>query len=396
MPNDGLNTVSTPTVSENTTNSFFQNHWLEGSLILGFWLTVSLLLLGQEVLEPHRGDQGLREGQALFSVLKILIWALVTPVVFWIVPYISPEKIGWLRTLLVTIVLGVVVAVITDLIDHFLWNTLVNDGRPRPMSILFILDRFHFLNEFFIYVAVLAAGFARSFFVRVQEQREEAIQLRMDTARLQTNLAEARLSALRMQINPHFLFNTLHVISDHFEENPRAARRMIARLSEIMRYTFEGTETREVPLHQEMHFLEGYLDIQRFRFEDRLEVNAEIDPDVSNALVPTLILQPLVENAIKHGISQIEEKGVISIIAKKKDDFLLLRVVDNGPGKTLVKGKNNANGGIGLKNTRERLNMLYGDNQQFTIETPDAGGFTVEICLPFHTDTDVFLSAVSP
>ena len=396
MPNDGLNTVSTPTVSDNTTNSFFQNHWLEGSLILGFWLTVSLLLLGQEVLEPHRGDQGLREGQALFSVLKILIWALVTPVVFWIVPYISPEKIGWLRTLLVTIVLGVVVAVITDLIDHFLWNTLVNDGRPRPMSILFILDRFHFLNEFFIYVAVLAAGFARSFFVRVQEQREEAIQLRMDTARLQTNLAEARLSALRMQINPHFLFNTLHVISDHFEENPRAARRMIARLSEIMRYTFEGTETREVPLHQEMHFLEGYLDIQRFRFEDRLEVNAEIDPDVSNALVPTLILQPLVENAIKHGISQIEEKGVISIIAKKKDDFLLLRVVDNGPGKTLVKGKNNANGGIGLKNTRERLNMLYGDNQQFTIETPDAGGFTVEICLPFHTDTDVFLSAVSP
>ncbi len=212
---------------------------------------------------------------------------------------------------------------------------------------------------------------------------------------METNLAEARLNALRMQINPHFLFNTLHIISDHFEENPRAARRMIARLSEIMRYTFEGTETREVPLHQEMHFLEGYLDIQRFRFEDRLEVNTEIDAGVTHALVPTLILQPLVENAIKHGISQIEEKGSISIEATKKDDFLLLKVVDNGPGKTLVQQSKTANGGIGLKNTRERLSMLYGDNQQFIIETPDAGGFIVEIRLPFHTDADIVLSGVS-
>ena len=371
-----------------------RQRWIEVGLLLFFWGTIALLMLGQELLDPYHGIKGLLPGESLHAVLQIAVWALFTPFIFWVAARISPEKIGWLRTIPIAVVLGVMVAVIVDLIDHLLWNTLVDQGPRRPMSVLFVLDNFHFLNEFFVFVAVTVAGFARSFFLRVQEHRKEAIQLRMDTARLQTNLAEARLRALRMQINPHFLFNTLHIISDHFEENPRAARRMIARLSEILRYTFEGTENSEVTLEKELHFLDGYLDIQRFRFEDRLRVNKDIATDLSDALIPTLILQPLVENAIKHGVSQVEYQGIIDIKVWREKEYLHLAVSDNGPGKKPISDQQSRSGGIGLQNTRERLEMLYGNNHQFLIASPTNGGFTATIVLPYHTQNDYFLSAV--
>ena len=315
----------------------------------------------------------------------------LTPLLFWIAPRIFPDKIGWLRSLPIALVLGIITAVTVDLIDHILWNALVSSNMTRPVSIQFVLDNFHFLNEFFIYGAVLLAGFSRAYFFRFQEHQKEAIQLRMDAARLQAHLAEARLRSLRMQINPHFLFNTLHIISDHFEENPRAARRMIARLSEILRYTLEGTETREITFKQELEFLDGYFDIQRFRFEDRLEIKTNISPEVLNALLPTLILQPLVENAIKHGVNQIEGQGVISIESWREDEELHIQIADNGPG--LVALKEEKPKGIGIRNSSERLQMLYGENHKFTTESPPAGGFIVSIVLPFHTNSDYFLSS---
>ena len=368
--------------------------WIEAVLIVAFWGGIGLLLLGQEMLEPHYGREGLREGEALYSVLQISVWAVITPLVFWLIPFLSPARIGWWRTLPIAILLGVAIAVVVDFIDHFLWNTLVTGGRHRPLSFLYILDNFHFLKDFFIYLAVLAAGMARSFFQRVEEHRQETLQLRMDTARLQTHLAEARLNALRMQINPHFLFNTLHIISDHFEEDPRAARRMIARLSDILRYTFEGTDTREVPLAEEMRFLDGYLDIQRYRFEDRLNVEMDIHPDTLDAMVPSLILQPLVENAIKHGISQIEGQGIISIRTWFEENALHVQIKDNGPGKMVTNGSKIHSGGIGLRNTRERLNMLYGEGEHLVIASSPTDGFSATVIVPYRPHGTYSLSPV--
>lgn len=351
-------------------------------------------MLGEEMLNPYQNGSGLREGEVLYTILSIGTWILITPIIFWLTPRISPERIKWPGAILAIIGLGICVAVVVDFIDHILWNTIIPDASPRTLSVLFILDNFHFLNDFFIYLAVLIAGFARAYFLRFQDQQKEAVQLRMDSARLQTNLAEARIRALRMQINPHFLFNTLHIISDHFEEDPRSARRMIARLSDILRYTFEGTETKEVPLHDEMQFLDGYLDIQHYRFEDRLLVQTDIAANVQDALVPTLILQPLVENAIKHGVSQIEGQGIIEIKAWKDAATLNLSVADNGPGKSHSNGRNGSSAGIGLRNTRERLEMLYGENQTFTTQPLASGGFIASITLPYHTSDDYQLSVV--
>ena len=369
--------------------------WIEAGIVVLFWVLVALLSIAREALNTHGGPQGsLREGEALYIFLEFSTWIFITPLLFWLTMRILPDQHGWIRTLPLVIILGVITAAIVDFFDHIFWNTFVTSPWKRSLAFSAILSNFHFLSEFFIYFAVLIGGFARAYFLRSQAHAREALKLRMDTAHLQKHLAEARLNALRMQINPHFLFNTLHVISDHFEENPRVARRMIARLSEILRYSFDSTDTREATLSDELNFLDGYLDIQRFRFEDRLQVHIEVPAEIREAMVPTLILQPLVENAIIHGISQIEGQGIITIKAWQESDELHLSVSDNGPGAKAHTVNKHPSSGIGIRNTIERLETLYGGDQKFSIESPPSGGFIAYISLPYHTSSDYFLSAV--
>ncbi len=364
--------------------------WIDGGLIVFFWILIALLAIAQLMFDPRSaGDGGLLQGEAVQTFFKYTVWAVFTPFIFWMSAHFTLDRRGWLRLAPLYIVLGVAIAAVVDLIDHKLWNVLVPDGPPRPMSLTFVLSGFHFLSEFAIFVFVLIAGFARHFFFHSQKNQKEA-------AQLQAHLAEARLRTLRMQINPHFLFNTLHVISDNFEEDPRIARRMIARLSDILRYTFEKTEAREVTLGQELEFLDGYLDIQRFRFEDKLSVTMEIAPEVREALIPNLILQPLVENAIKHGISQCEGPGQLTLRAWREAETLHLMVIDNGPGLAPASGDGalRTSSGVGLRNTRERLQGLYGSAHTFVVESPLAGGFTAYITLPFHTQADFRVMAI--
>src|SRR2546423_12618031 len=154
----------------------------------------------------------------------------------------------------------------------------------------------------------------------------------LHTAELQRELVEARLEALRMQLNPHFLFNTLHAVSALIHENPEGADRVVARLSELLRLSLDQSKPQEVPLHEEMAFLDRYLEIEQTRFADRLKVERQVPPDVERALVPYLILQPLVENAIRHGIEPREDRGNIIIAARRSDGMLQLRITDNGAG----------------------------------------------------------------
>ena len=365
--------------------------WKDGAVVVFFWGLFVLHTLAQDAFDPRFGlDGGLHQGEALQTFLKFSVWAVLTPGIFWMSSHFTPGHRAWLRLVPLYLLVGIILAVAADLVDHILWNTLVPEGPPRPVSIMFVLSGFHVLGEFSIFFFLLMVGFARIFFLRYQENEQESVQL-------QAHLAEARLQALRMQINPHFLFNTLHVISDNFEENPRTARRMIARLSEILRYTFEETEAREVTLGKEMQFLDGYLDIQRSRFEDKLNVTQDIAQDVREALIPNLILQPLVENAIKHGVSQLEGPGQITIRAWREDETLHLMVSDNGPGLAREPAKNGTSRavpGVGLRNTRERLAGLYGESHSFVVASPPAGGFTTHIALPFHTHVDLRVTAV--
>lgn len=374
-----------------------RRRWLEAAGIIVFWGCVALLTLMQHAFDPRFGEQGrLLQGEVVQTFLEYSLWAALTPFIFWLSQRSTLERGGWRRMVPLYLFVGVALAVAVDLIDHMLWNALVPAGPRRPVSVAFIVDGFHFLGELSLYAVLLLAGFARAYFLRFQEKQREAIQLRMEAAHLQAHLAEARLQALRMQINPHFLFNALHSISDSFEDDARTARRMLARLSEILRYALKSIDAQEVTLGQELRFLDGYLDIQRFRFENKLCVSQEIAPDVREALVPNLILQPLVENAIKHGLSQLEEPGRIELRAWREGETLHLMVCDNGPGLASSDGgaTKGAPGGVGLQNTRERLKALYGWNQRCVLEPAPGGGLMVHLSLPFHTDADHKVVAV--
>jgi two-component system LytT family sensor kinase len=206
----------------------------------------------------------------------------------------------------------------------------------------------------------------------------------VNAARLQAQLAQAQVQSLKMQLHPHFLFNTLNSISALVRDHPETAETMIARLSDLLRRTLESTSTQEIALRQELEFLRLYLDIEQARFEDRLSVQFNIDPDALNAMVPNMILQPLVENAIRHGIANRVEKGEICISARRRGGDLLLKVADNGTGlspSSVLSIKQ----GVGLASTKGRLERLYGARQALQLEAPDGGGFVARIVVPFVT-----------
>jgi LytS/YehU family sensor histidine kinase len=208
----------------------------------------------------------------------------------------------------------------------------------------------------------------------------------------ETYLAEARLSALRMQLQPHFLFNALNSISTLVHTNPAAADDMIANLSTLLRQSLQHMEEQEIPLRHELDFLRSYLDIEQARYGDRLVCEWDISPDTLTAFLPSLLLQPLVENAIRHGLSPLSRRVQVSVRSWIDGEMLHLQVSDDGAGYDAhTQHASEKSTHIGLNNTRARLAALYGNRQTMTVhaissENGIADGCIVEICLPHHTD----------
>lgn len=229
-------------------------------------------------------------------------------------------------------------------------------------------------DSVFVYWPVLGLAHLVAF-------RQKYLDREVRAAELQAQLAEAQLRALKMQVQPHFFFNTLHSISSLMHTDVQAADKMITRLSELLRMSLEGADTQECPLWQEIEFLDKYLQIEQIRFSDRLSVSLDIAPDTCDATVPYMILQPLVENAVRHGISKLTKEGKICILAHRENGWLRLAVQDNGPGFSLAtKGED---GGLGLSNTRERMEKLYGERQCFSVRHLSEGGVEVCVQVPF-------------
>jgi two-component system, LytTR family, sensor kinase len=230
-----------------------------------------------------------------------------------------------------------------------------------------------------IYWIVVSLVHTLSFYRRSEERERKALEL-------EARLADAKLQALRMQLHPHFLFNTLNAIATLVHKDARAADEMITNLGELLRATLDTSE-QEIPLRQELDFLNRYLEIQTVRFGERLRVEKEIDAAALDALVPTLILQPLVENAIRHGIEPNPAAGVVTIRARLNEGGALhLTVRDSGGGP---KPPTKPQEGIGLANTRGRLHELYGHRARLVLNTDADGGFAVEMELPFHEQCDL-------
>jgi two-component system, LytTR family, sensor kinase len=231
------------------------------------------------------------------------------------------------------------------------------------------------LFNLLVYWVIVAVSFAFDYSRKFRERELRAVEL-------EKRLAQAKLQALRMQLNPHFLFNTLHSISSLMHQDPQAADRMIARLSDLLRATLESSDTQEVTLREELEILERYLAIEQIRFGDRLTVKMEIAPDTLDAHVPNLILQPLVENAICHGVQPHAKPGRIELRAHRANGTLALEVCDNGGG---LRKDEPPPEGVGLSNTRARLHTLYGRDHDIELRDAPGGGLQVRLTIPFRT-----------
>ncbi|HXJ42345.1 MAG TPA: histidine kinase [Bryobacteraceae bacterium] len=313
----------------------------------------------------------------LGSLAQWWSWGLITPLIFWTdarLPF-KEKQLGMrilahlLASVPLTLLYFYVVIAVSVLLGLAKWSALAH-----PLS---LLNPFGLLWSWVVYWVIF--GVIQTF--RYYDHYR-ASELRLE--RTERSLSQARLNSLRMQLDPHFLFNALNTVSSQVERNPKLARTMIEHLGDLLRLSLDARDRQEIPLAEELAFLDHYVAIQKIRFEENLRIEIQVTPEVKYALVPCLILQPLVENAIRHGISRRASGGTVTVIAQHGPDQLEIRVADDGVG--LPTGWTlETSSGMGLSVTRERILGLHPDgNSSFSVRPRIGGGTEVEISLPLR------------
>lgn len=305
-------------------------------------------------------------------------WVPITPLILWLGQRFRIERGNWRRGVLVHVPVSLLITFL-HLTFYAYWINVAAPYNARPAPILErtidLANNVWLHVDLLAYWLVLGGYFALDYYRKFQERK-------VRTSQLEAHLAESQLQALRMQLHPHFLFNTLNAISTLvLKKDTDNAVQMLTRLSDFLRTTLDESDEQEIPLEHELAFTEQYLAIEQCRFQDRLEVAWEIDPESRSAYVPSLILQPLVENAIRYGIAPQEETGHLILRTQRHNGQLRIQVQDNGPGLPQGKPRN----GIGLSNTRKRLEQLYGSAYQLLLDNRPEGGVGVTIDLPYRT-----------
>ncbi|PYJ63545.1 MAG: histidine kinase [Verrucomicrobia bacterium] len=365
-------------------NRVLQSRWRKYGLIFGFWALVAVVEAAQNyasqfVMENHAFPWGLAFRRAFEEWYP---WAFLTVGILWVARRLDLERASAKRWFFLHLAGSALLSLVYFAIYAGLLSgqKSVIDGTTFEFGRVFRKLIIYYCHvTVIIYWMIVLAHLGWHYYRRNRERESQA-------SALATELVRARLEVLRMQLNPHFLFNTLHVISALIHENPEDADRIVARLSELLRVSLEQSDTQEVPLRQELSFLERYLEIEQVRFQDRLAVELDIESGLDDILVPSLILQPLVENAIRHGIAPREDMGRLKIAARRLNGMLELKVGDNGPGLPEIEVASHPEG-VGLSNTRSRLSHLYGANHQFQLTPAPGGGLEVTLLIPCRTET---------
>lgn len=349
-------------------------------LLIGFVVCTLLaaFLTSQYFFHPALSENRERWRQILVhSLFTTYLWGLLTFGIYAVASRVGINRQRWVRSIAILFGTGIAFSAAHVLISTVSFVLFApSEGASEMQSNIGLLQSIGAIqSNMIIYSVILSFCLAINYYTKYQDRE-------LRNSRLEAQLAQAQLGALKSQLQPHFLFNTLNGILVLVRENPAQAEQMIVRLSDMLRSTLENMETEEVTLECELRLIHLYLDIERMRFGDRLEVTERIDPNTENALVPTLLLQPLVENAIRHGVAKISETCQVNIAAEKRNGELRLSISDSGPG---TKGDVPIRkGGVGIANTVERLKHLYGNRYEFSTTNLPTGGFAVSIELPFH------------
>lgn len=364
-------------------------------LIVAFWTFLAVLSTVNRVLDPRNPGLQLIPPSApiVLTLFESYLWALLTPGIFWLAARFNPSRPTWATRIPFLLGLGLLLgAGVNAAIDFMRYHVLGVPARfGAEPTVVYGLRHWWFVNDFIVYLGVLAAGVAREYFRRYEVRNQDAARLQAETALLRSQLAEAQLATLRMQLNPHFLFNTLHAVSALVERDPAGVRRMIARLSELLRSTLRDGEAPERTVEGETAFAARYLEIMQLRFEGKLQIEMDVDPEARHALVPTLVLQPLVENAVKHGVGRARGGGRVAVEARRLGDRIRLTVFDSGAGGD---PRPSDDGGVGLRNTQERLRQMYGTEASLSLEKVD-GGARATVELPYRPGAEAPVAATA-
>jgi two-component system, LytTR family, sensor kinase len=366
--------------------------WL---ISFGVWMLVALALTVESYAYWRTRGTPMSFASVLCSVLsQILTYAPLTPLAFALGTRFPIQRENWAKRSLLHLFFAIIFCIahitLRGLTPYAQWDPKVGayvSAIWNSQAHVFEI-KWHIFKNLFqsniveditgAYVPIVLVAYALSYYRRFRDRE-------LHSAKLETQLAKSHLQALKSHLQPHFLFNTMHSISALMLTDVKAADKMMSRLSDLLRMSFENSGIQITSLSRELEFVTGYLEIEKIRFGKRLNVVLDIPPETLDAQVPSLLLQPLVENAIRHGLSKLSSGGSVWIIANQDGHDLLLRVKDNGIG--LVKADDiPSRSGLGLRTTRERLLTLYGNEQSFEIHGAPAGGVEVCVRIPFRIE----------
>lgn len=360
--------------------SLFQRPWTRRALAFVLWTLIGLFSGSQSYLYYVILRQRVRVDHILIhSLIEWHLWGLMAPLIYDLALRLPFSQRRWRRNLTLQLLVLCAIALLRVGLAVLIERVVPigsDSGTNLDMLQVFFASRF----MWYLIVAGVILGASHTIhYYREYSERE------LKTSQLQAQLAQAQLLVLKMQLHPHFLFNTLHAISALMHRDVDIADRMLARLAELLRTSLDSAGKQEVPLRQELDFVRPYLEIEQARLGQRLRVDWAVEPEVLDARVPNLILQPLIENAIRHGVAARPAGGHIAVRARRDGAFLNLQIQDDGLGIPTVP-KNGYKPGIGLANTRARLQQLYGTNHQFEIASQPGRGVTVNVSVPFVED----------
>ncbi len=346
--------------------------WFAGWLL---WTVIGLSFASQFYVASLKAGRTVSWKEAIvWSLGDWYVWGLLSIPIFTLTRRFHLEG----KQLRSSLAIHACACVITALVYLFIrvWLgqlQLLWHGNAASFAELFMpLLAKSFIFNVIVYWVIVCLAHALDYYEQSRQRERRSLEL-------EKHLSQAKLQTLQMQLNPHFLFNTLHAISALMHRDVDAADRMVAQLSDLLRRALESGDEHEVPLRQELDFLQRYLAIEKTRFGPRLEVQLDVASDTLDALVPNLFLQPLVENAIQHGIEPKARPGTVGIAVRRLGDELILEVRDDGVGLPEAHDEN-----VGLANTRARLHQLYPGRSQFELRNRDSGGVCVTATIPFR------------
>jgi two-component system, LytTR family, sensor kinase len=364
------------TKNQTTIASLSKNAWARFCFLFGAGTLFGLLIASQTYIAYNTREVPFQWSRILLlSFIYAYSWAALTPFILWLGRRFPLERFHWRKSLTIHFASSLLLSIATRALEILSYFFLVAN-LEQPLSVWRVLRNVLAIFDYgvLIYWVIILINYAFEYHRRFREGELKASQL-------EAQLAQAQLQALKMQLNPHFLFNTLNSITALMSKDQEGAEKMIARLGDFLRLTLENRGTQEVTLKEELDFLKCYLEIERIRFQDRLQVNINVEPDTLAARLPNLILQPIVENAIIHGIAPRRHPGCINIRARRLNGHLLVQVIDNGAG--ISSHRNLLREGIGLANTQARLEQLYGAEHRIDLENIAEGGLAVTLEIPF-------------